>query len=82
MRNLTVAESRAKELNKFSEKYNINYQDAKRIVNSFYRFCGLEETLLYRENDEKLCNSNYTKQLQEKEENGSTDYKKSLRFII
>ena len=68
MKKLTVAEMRRRELARFSESYNVNIEDAKRIVNSFYRFCGLEEVLLYRENNERLVNSSYTQELQEKEE--------------
>lgn len=68
MANLTIKEMRENELVNFSTNYNIEINEARTLVNSFYRFCGLEETLLYRENDEKLCNSNYTKTLQNKEE--------------
>lgn len=64
---MTIREKREKELKNFVANYNIDYAVAKTLINSFYRFCGLEETLLYRENDERLCNSYYTKQLQEKE---------------
>lgn len=65
---MTIAEQRKKELLRFSEHYGIEKETASRLVNSFYKFCGLEETLLYRENNEKTCNSSYTKELQAKEE--------------
>lgn len=31
-------------------------QDARRTMNSFYRLCGLDEQLLYLENDERTYN--------------------------
>lgn len=68
MRTNTIKENRQKALVNFSNDYGIEYETAKTLVNSYYRFCCLEETLLYRENDEKLVNNYYTKQLQEKEE--------------
>lgn len=37
-------------------------------MNAYYRLCGLEERLLYLENNEKTHNSYYTKILQEQEE--------------
>lgn len=64
---MNISELRKKELVRFSEAYGIDRNEASKIINSFYKFCGLEETLLYRENDEKLANSRYTAELQEKE---------------
>lgn len=75
---MTIAEQRQKELLRFSEHYGIELSKAAKLVNSFYRFCGLEETLLYRENDAKACNSSYTKELQKKEENWINRLQKDL----
>lgn len=37
-------------------------------MNSYYRLCGLAETLLYLQNDERTCNSRYTAAQEEKEQ--------------
>ena len=39
---------------------------AKRTMNSFYRLCGIDERLLYLENDERRHDSWYTKELEKK----------------
>jgi len=44
-----------------------DYRTAKRLMNSFYRLCGLCESNLYRSNDEFLCNSRYTQELENRE---------------
>ena len=54
MKKLTIAEMRKKELARFSEAYSIDLADAKKLVNSFYRFCGLESNLFYLENNETM----------------------------
>lgn len=66
MKKLTIAEMRKKELARFSEVYSIDLADAKKLVNSFYRFCGLESNLFYLENNESTANSDYVKDLQKK----------------
>lgn len=43
-------------------------QAARKTMNSFYKLCGLDETLLYRNNDKKTYNSRYTRELEEKSE--------------
>ena len=43
-------------------------QKAKSLMNSYYRLCGLDERLLYLANNERTCNSAYTKELEEKRE--------------
>lgn len=41
--------------------------DARRVMNSFYRLCGLRETLLMLENTESTCNRLSTMELLERE---------------
>lgn len=78
MKKLTIAEMRKKELARFSEAYSIDLADAKKLVNSFYRFCGLESNLFYLENNESTANSDYVKDLQKKEENWTERLQKNL----
>lgn len=42
--------------------------DARRIMNSYYRLCGLDERLLYLENNERTCNSRYTAEQEKRRE--------------
>ena len=41
-------------------------REAERLMNSYYRLAGLDDRLLILSNDERTCNSRYTKQLEEK----------------
>lgn len=68
MRKLTIAEKRAKAAIELANRTNGNIEGAKKAMNAYYRLCGLEERLLYLENDSKRHNSAYTKRLQEQEE--------------
>lgn len=36
------------------------------LMNAFYRLCGLDERLLYLENDARTCNKRYTVELAKK----------------
>lgn len=65
MKKLTVAEMRERELKNACKKYDIEYSEAKKIMNRYYRLCGSYERLLILENDEKTCNNNYTLKLSE-----------------
>lgn len=82
MKKLTIAEMRKKELARFSEVYSIDLADAKKLVNSFYRFCGLESNLFYLENNESTANSDYVKDLQKKEESWTERLQKNLPFMV
>jgi hypothetical protein len=42
--------------------------ETKKLMNSYYRFCALEERLLYLVNDEETANSRYTQEQEEKAE--------------
>ena len=70
---MTIAQLREREVNKLARFKSENpseedYAEAKRMMNRFYRLCGLEERLLYLENDERTYNSWYTKECDAKAE--------------
>ena len=46
-----------------------DYAEARRIMNSFYRLCGLSETNLYLANDERTANTPYRHRSEEREYN-------------
>ena len=71
MAKMTVAQLREKELDKLvrfktDHPSGADYAEAKRIMNRFYRLCGLEERLLYLENDSDTYNTTYTKECKDK----------------
>ena len=68
MRKPTIAEKRAKAIIELANRTTGNIENAKKAMNAYYRLCGLEERLLYLENNEKTHNSYYTKKLQKQEE--------------
>lgn len=73
MRKLTIAELRQKEVRRLASLDTKNERpeaiaEAKKLMNSFYRFCGVEERLLYLANSERTCNSGYTASLELKAE--------------
>lgn len=74
MKKMSIAELRSREVYKLArmdiknDDMNTIITEAKKLMNSFYRFCGLEERLLYLQNNEKTCNSNYTASLELKAE--------------
>lgn len=76
MKKLTIAEKRNNAVIELANRTNGNIDGARKAMNAYYRLCGLEERLLYLENDERTCNSNYTKSLQEQEERAIERVKK------
>lgn len=76
MKKLTIAEKRNNAVIELANRTNGNINGARKAMNAYYRLCGLEERLLYLENDEKTCNSAYTKALQEQEERAIERVKK------
>ena len=73
MRKMSIAELRANEVARLASLDIKNERseaitEAKKLMNSFYRLCGLEERLLYLANSEKTCNSRYTASLELKAE--------------
>ena len=66
MKRQTIAELRNKAIIQLSERSNEpNTNEARKTMNAFYRLCGMDERLLYLENEERTCNSRYTKALAE-----------------
>lgn len=66
MKKSTVAELRSKAIIKLAERNNeLTTDEARKTMNAFYRLCGMDERLLYLENEERTCNSRYTKALAE-----------------
>lgn len=70
---MTIAQMRAREVRRLAEYHAENYTDAdlreaERLMNSFYRLCGLAETNLYLANNERTCNSRYTAESEARED--------------
>ena len=61
---MTIAELREKEVNKFAEVSGM--EKAKNIMNRYYRLCGMDERLLYLENDERTHDKPFTTELSAK----------------
>lgn len=73
MRQPTIAELREREVKrlvsfKSDNPTDADYKEAKMLMNSFYRLCGLSEKNLYLSNDERTCNLRSTKISEEKED--------------
>ena len=69
---MTIAEKRKIELDRLVAFRTDNpteedRKEAKRLMNSYYRLCGLSETNLYRANNEHTCDSRYTKESEDRE---------------
>ena len=72
MARMTIAQLREREVDRLARYHSENYtgedrREACRLMNSFYRLCGLAETNLYLSNDVYYCNSAYTKLSEERE---------------
>ena len=72
MAKMTIAQLREREIERLVRFKTANpteddHNEARRNMNSFYRLCGLSETNLNLANDEKRCNSSYTKRSEERE---------------
>lgn len=70
---MTIAQMREKEINrlvafKTETPTESDFAEARRLMNSFYRLCGLSETNLYLANDERTCNSRYTQESEARED--------------
>ena len=69
---MTIAQMREKELRRLAAYKNSDPSDediaeARRLMNSYYRLCGLCETNLYLTNDERTHDKPYTKRSEERE---------------
>lgn len=65
---MTIAEMRRRSVRELAERRNPNPTEedmalAKKTMNRYYRLCGMDERLLYLENDEKMHDKPYTIQL-------------------
>ncbi len=72
MPRMTIAQCREREVFRLAryhaaEPSEDDVQQARRIMNSFYRLCGLAEKNLYLANDERTCNRRSTKESEERE---------------
>lgn len=73
MAKMTIAQLRERELNelvhfKTDNPTEADYDEARKIMNSFYRLCGLCETNLYLSNDSRTANRKSTQESEEREE--------------
>lgn len=68
MKQLTIAQRRAAQLNKFNADYIHNIETAKRILNSYYRYVALSHRVLELENDSRTYNTTYCREEAAKEE--------------
>ena len=62
----TIAQKRREEVEKLAAFGDGDLEKAQSLMNSFYRFCALDEKVFYAENDEALHNSWSTKKMVEK----------------
>lgn len=63
MRKLTIAEKRERELIRATNTYNIGYDEARHLINRFYRLNADLDRLSYLENEERTYNRKSTKDL-------------------
>ena len=73
MARMTIAQLRERAVLELAKRRNNEPLEedialAKKTMNSFYRLCGIDERLLYLENDERMHDSRYTKELEKKRE--------------
>lgn len=73
MPRLTIAQLRERELTrlvayKTNAPTEADFQEARKLMNSFYRLCGLSERNLYLTNDARTCNRASTKRSEERED--------------
>lgn len=72
MRQPTIAQRREREIPKLvafktASPTREDFQEARTMMNSFYRLCGLAERNLYLANEERTCNLASTKRSEERE---------------
>ena len=73
MARLTIAQIRERELEKLAHFKTANptaedFKEARKIMNSYYRLCGLCENNLYMANDERKANSRFCKESEARED--------------
>ena len=72
MARMTIAQLREREVDRLAhyhaeEPSEDDYKVARKLMNSFYRLCGIADTNLYLANNEHTCNSSYTRMNEERE---------------
>ena len=72
MAKMTIAQLREREVYRLAQYHSERPSDqdietARKLMNSFYRLCGLSERNLYLANDERWCNRKSTKESEERE---------------
>lgn len=70
---MTIREQREREVQRLArykteDPTEADVQEARRLMNSFYRLCGLCETNLYLQNDERRHNTRYAHESEKREE--------------
>ena len=63
MKKMTIAELRRREVRYLADLGDGDINKAASLMMSFYRFCGLNERVFYLENDERLHDSRYAREL-------------------
>lgn len=74
MAKMTIAQCREREVNRLAELHKPDpgpedIDEARRLMNSYYRLCGLCDRNLYLTNDDYTCNKFSTKRSEERESN-------------
>lgn len=74
MPKMTIAQCREREVHRLAELHNPapapeDIDKARRLMNSYYRLCGLCDRNLYLSNEEHTCNKLSTKRSEQREEN-------------
>ena len=75
----SVSDIRRRSLIAFNEAYIHDLDKASYIINSYYRLCGLSNTLLYRDNDAYLHDKPYTNELHDKKNKWVIRLNKTLK---
>ena len=65
---MTIAQMRYAQVEKLANMGNGDIEKAQRLMNSFYRLCGLCEKNLYLANDARTANRKSTAESEEREE--------------
>lgn len=86
MKKLTIAERREKELDtligyKTSNPTPADYKEARKIMNSYYRLCGLANRNLMLANNENTCNRVSTHESEERESKWFKRLQKTFKDI-
>ena len=68
MAKMTIAQLREVQLEKFNRLYIQDMDTAKKLINRYYRLCGMDERLLYLTNDSRTADRPYTRELEAKAE--------------